>query len=388
MTLVVDNSQPAAAPRTVYRRRRSTFRRRRPYGRTYKTRRYGRTRRFSRRRMINYAVALHRMPKFLRAQINPFDANVSGVKIPDSNTYPSGTIKVEDTWGFTSDANGLVCKAFFPTVTNTIVSHVANTSTSWTWQGAYAGGTDSTRKASIVANCQLIRPCAHGLKFMCTGAPTAVTGSVHVAVVAHNVFGKATWNLPTSITDLSNAMFYKRYPLAQFTQQSLTVVNKFLDCTSQRYFDPSSDVVDNATDVTLHTSGWACVLICIEGAPANTTIAGVEEVLHIETIPIKGGIESVSPAAAFNVDTQQTVSHMAGNTPASYAEQEEQSYLQEVAAAIGNGARTGLSNAISNYFAPAAGHLAYAGVSYAARRAFGIPGVTNYRNPSAFETLM
>ena len=389
-TLSFDNSAPAAPVRTTYRRR-TTRRRRSMFSRGrygYRRSRFSRRRYGYRRRSAMNAIRLHQMHKFVRAQINPFDANVIGVKIPDSNTYPSSPIKIEDAFsGVMTDANGLKALAFIPMLKNNVILHTPATSASWTWAAAYAGGSDSGRSAAVKAQFSLVRPVAHGLRVTCSGAPTAITGNLHVAIVAQSDFGKTTWNFPTSLSEMSNCMFYKKYPLAQFTQQGLTIVNKFLDCTSTKYIDPASDGIDNSTDVGFQTNGWATILVVVEGAPVTTSVLSIEEVLHMEAIPLVTGLDTSSPAAAFDVGVQQTVSRMAGQVPAAYADTDEQSYLQEVAATIGGGISRGASNFYRNAFLPAVGRAAYAGVGYAVNRAFGLPGVTNFRNPSAFQTL-
>jgi len=389
MTLIVDNSASSPARRSYTRRaprRRASFRRRRS---TYSRGRYGRRRTYGMRRRRRFSRAdIHNLPKFVQAQIDPFDTDAIGVKIPDSNTYPSTTIKVEDTFnGLVTDANGVKAMVFLPMLKNNFIQHTPASASSWTWQAAYGGGTDSSRLASIVTNNSLIRTCAHGLKITCTAAPTAVQGSLHVAILASSDFGRTTWNFADNISQLSNAMFYKRYPLAMLTQQTLTVVNKFLDCTSTLYSDPNSDGIDNAGDTALQTNGWAVIVVVIEGASPGATVVSIEQIMHLEGIASRSGVASVSPASPFNVSVQETVSRMAGQTSAAFVDQERSDYVGQVLGSLGQGLSRGMNTAFNNYVLPAAGRAAYAGVGYATRRAFGLSGVTNYRNPSAFQTL-
>lgn len=394
MTLVVDNSAPAAAAAPAYRRsyRRRTTRYRRPaYRRSYRRSRYGRRRRYS--RVSRGVVGLHKLPKFIKAQIDPFDRSVGGVKIPDSNTYPSTALTSEDQWlGQSTDANGLCAYAFLPSLKNAKVNHTASSTSAWTWSAAYAGGEDSGRLTSIANNYTLVRPVAHGIKISCSGAPTTTTGNLHVAIVAATSFGKSTWNLPVNISQMSNGMFYKKYPLAMFTQQTLTIVNKFIDCTATRYLDPSSDGVASAVDVEFQTNGWATICIAVEGGPASTALLAIEEVLHLEAIPKVEAVDSSSSAAPFNINTLQGASHLAGNVPAAFTEQERQSYFQDVTAAVQGGVYDAASSAYHSYGLPfvrrAAGFATSAALSYAARRVYGLPGITDYRNPSAFTTYM
>jgi len=380
MTLVVDNSPAAAGGfRSSYRKR--------PYRRKAKRKPRKKARRKTRKKAT--IADLHRLPKFSKAQIDPFDPSCDGVKIPDSNTYPSTSLRVEDQFlAQTTDANGLKASFFMPFLENTKVNHTASTASAWTWSAAFGGGEDSTRQSAIASNYTLCRPVAHGLKISCSAAPTSITGNLHVAIVAATNFGKTTWNMPVNITELSNGMFYKKYPLAMFTQQTLTVVNKFIDVTASRYVDPGSDGVANAIDSEFQTNGWAAIVVAIEGAPANTSVLAIEQVVHYEAIPKVEAVDSASPAAAYNVNTLQQSSRLAGQVPAAFTEQERQSYLHDVIGAIGQG----VYGAYGNVFLPGVRSASYAAasaaLSYAARRSYGIPGITQFRNPSAFQSLM
>lgn len=382
MTLVVDNSTPAPAARS-YRRR--SYRRR-----SYRRPRYSRRRMYRRRfpRRFRGITSVQQLPKFVAAQVDPFNDFVDGVKIPDSNTYPSCALRICDTYSaLTTDANGLIAYAGFPNTKCTFVNHTAATSSSWTWAAAFGGQHSSDRQTSLAANYGLYRPVAHGIRISCSGAPTSVTGNVHVAIVSNDLFGKTTWNLPTNLTQLSNAMFYRKYPLAQFTQQSLTVVNKFMDCTSQRYIDCASDGAENATDFMMHFSGWGAIIIVVESAPATTAVLNLENVLHIEAIPLASGLDNGSPAAPFNTRILEEVSRMAGRIPGAFTEQETPSYFAQISSSVGQGMRSYGEQMFYRSILPAAARVGYAAAGLAARRVFGIPGVTDFRNRSAWERL-
>ena len=90
-------------------------------------------------------------------------------------------------------------------------------------------------------------------------------------------------------------MFYRRYPLSTFTQQSLTLVNKFLDQTASRYLDPESDGIATADDDSFQSNGWATIVVAVEGSTVATNVIQAENVLHIEAIPDKNGISTATP---------------------------------------------------------------------------------------------
>nr|WPR18668.1 MAG: coat protein [Chemarfal virus 53] len=390
MTLVVDNS-PSAAPRSSYRRR--AYRRRRPMYRRRSYRRRTTRRRSARRSRKMSLMDLEKLPKFIKAQIDPFKDDVDGVKIPDSNTYPSTALKIEDQFtGQGTDANGLRAQAFTPFLINTAINAVGATSSSWTWPAAFGGGVNSRTSTAVFNSYGLCRPVAHGLRITCNYAPQTIQGNIHIAVYATSDFNKTTWNFPVNISEMTNAMFYKKYPLAQFTQQGLTVVNKFLDCTSTKYVDPSSDGVATSTDVGFQTNGWAVILVVVEGGPASAaSVYSVDSVIRMEAIPNATGVDNASPAAPFNVGIQQTVSRMAGQIPATFADQEEQSYLTQVAGQLSQGLSLAGNTIFNDYVLPTARRAGYAAgaaaFGYARNRFYGIPGITQFRNGSPFATL-
>nr|WAE43224.1 MAG: capsid protein [Cressdnaviricota sp.] len=345
MTLVVDNSPTATATRSYTRRaprRRRRYTRRR---RGYKRRSFRSLQRgFKRQRRRTKS-------KFLAAQVNPFDASVDGVKIPDSNTVQSTPVKIEDQWnGAATDANGLTAIAFMPTLVNNRVNCVANTASSWTWSAAFGGGTDSSKKQSMIDNYDLFRACSHGVRVTCSAAPTTITGNLHVAIATTSNFGQTTWTFPTNIADLSNCVGYRKFPLAMLTQQGVTVVNKFLDCTMTQYMSCSSDGYSaTGTDNTKQTNGWAAVMIVVEGAPNNTAVLSITEVSHLEAIPKVAAIDTSTPAAPYNVETLQETSRLAGGISPAYTDAESPLHAQQADQLTGGGMWSQFSAGVRSY---------------------------------------
>lgn len=347
------------------------------YRRKYTPKRRART---TKRRVTKRRVAPRRhtrMSKFVLANIDPFNSNAEGAKIPDSNTYPSAVLKVEDETTTTSDATyGLAAQAWRPYPTGTRINATAASSNSWTWTAAYGGQGNSTRLSSITSNFSLVRPVAHGIRIYAPTAPTSTTGFLHVAIVAQSEAG-TTWAYPTSIAQMNNCMFYQRFPLAMLTQKSVTVVNKFLDASATRYVDPSFDLAAQATDLTFHTEGWAAIILVVEGAPVNTGAVVVEQIVHLEAIPLASGVNTATPAAPFNISSLEAVSRVAGHTPAAVVQGEEQGYMQQAMDALGGGAW----DYLRPYAYQAGRYAAHAGMRYVGR---GIAGVTTARLQSGF----
>jgi hypothetical protein len=315
------------------------------------------------------------------ANINPFDQNADGCKIPDSNTYPSTSIRIEDEVQLTTDATfGGHTRAFRPYLNGHNVVATTASANSWTWTAAYGNGNASARLSSVTSNYALVRPVAHGIRITSPLATTTAAGYVHVCVYAQSEAG-STWALPLNVSQLNNCMFYQRFPLSVLTQRAVTVVNKFLDSTSGRYFDPNTDMATPATDLSFQTEGWATILVTIEGAGLSQNCVNVETIIHMEATPLFSGINSASPAAPFNISSLESVSRVAGHTPAAFLQGEEQSYLSQAAQALGQGAQSAFGDALPRYAYGFGRAAAGAALRYAGN---GIPGVTSARLQSGF----
>lgn len=335
---------------------------------------YGRKRPYAKRRSYRYSRPKRRVTrrkktvpisKFTLAQLDPFSEKVMGVKIPDVNTQPSSTVVVEDEYTMASDATyGVSVNVFRPLITAFAVSGTPAGPGGWTWSAGYGGVTNSSKRATIIANNTAVRSCSHGLRISCALAPTSVTGFVHIAIVTESEFSKTTWSFPTTVSQLQTSQWYKRVPLAMLTQRPFKVVNKILDHNGFRYIDPSSDLADTATDMTLHTSGWANVIVAVTGVPVSTNCLSVESILHLETLPSPGSAQTVTPAANASSQAVEQATNVANSSPAVFEEGAFGNFLQGAANAAGevggalydatlHGARQAGYNAISGLGAAA-----------------------------------
>jgi len=328
--------------------------------------------------------------KFELGQINPFDKNVYGAKIPDSNTQPSTTSVSEDRVVFTGSATDMAqCKAFFPNVTVNSVASTDSSSTSWTWSAAYGGGTTSSVRAAFLASFAGVRPVAHGIRISSQAAPTTTTGFVHIAVFPLETFGNSTWNLPLNLSQMAQLPWYRRYTIASLTQTPVIVVNKFLDCTATRYVDPSSSLVENSSNAMFQfAGGWCAVLVAVEGQTVLTSNLSVENLAHFETIPAfgtgSGNVFGTSPAAPFSTQKLESVSRVAGHVDAAFNDDPASlnDRLREVTSIISQGAGTAAGELYNSYIRPAAWGAGYsatmAGAGYLAGRLArygGMPGI-------------
>jgi len=393
MTLVVDNSVPAAPARSY-----SRYARRRPARYARRRPRYNRRRRFTRRRRA--FQSRRRLSRFLLGQIDPFSGQVDGAKVPDSNTYPSTAVRIEDTFaGLTTNVDGLYVAAFNPFLKNKKVVGTGATPSTWTWTADYGGGTDSTRLANMRSSFELYRTCAHGVRVTCTGAPTNVTGSLHVCVYAPSQYGSTSWNFPRSISEMLNCAFYQKFPLAALTQQGLTIVNKVLDHNAFRYVDPDSTQFNTGTSpgvsgpatynanngptgVEIQTPGWATIFVVIEGGNGLTALLNVEDCMHLEATPLRDAIDTSTAPAMFSTQELEQMSHLSSQIPAAHVDSENANYQQQIIAALSSGTQAAGRRIFSGYVLPGLRSAAYYGTGYAFSRAIGLPGITTLRNRS------
>lgn len=240
--------------------------------------------------------------KYLRSHIDPFDESVDGVKIPDANSQPSVPLKAEDSFSVsTGVGETLAAVALNPTTYKTLVTGTYATASTWTWAAAYGGATSSGKNTKLVTDMDLARPVAHGCRITSGLAPTTVTGFLHVAVFTQSLYNQSTWVYPTSLSDLSNVPGYKRIPLSRLTSEGLTIVNRPLDCTAQRYYDVNAPTMADAGIMEFHVPNqWASIVIVVEGVAASTTPIAIENVIHLECIPRASSIGQATPAASYN----------------------------------------------------------------------------------------
>jgi len=353
-----------------------------------------RRRRTTRRASRGMLPSFRRSPKLTKfelAQLNPFDKRVLGVKIPDSNTQPSDTFRSEDRYAVTTAVTDLArCNAYMP---NLIANQIAATNasaTAWTWPASYGGVTNSSVSSDANTSFVGIRPCGHGVRLSSPLAPTAVTGFVHIGIYPVNT-STSTWALPTSLSQLSNLPWYRRFTLAQLTQKSVTVVNKFIDVTSTRYSNPGSDLVDTGTDIGFQfAGGWCAIIIAIEGAPiGGGTALSVENLAHFEAMPLNSASNtgSFSPAAPYDTNEMEGVSRLGGATSGIFVEGEEDSVVSQGMNALSRGAAAAAGEIYENAVLPAARGLGYAATyaaygaarRYAGRYDGGMPGINTPR---------
>jgi len=341
---------PRRASRRSYRRAPARrYRRAAPRRRSYRRRaapRYPNGRATSRRPAAT-------LTQFELGQVNPFDKRVMGVKIPDSNTQPSDTFVAEDRVAITGAATDLaICRAFQPNMRYMVAASTNSSSTAWTWGTYAAASTESAYSTDAAANFIGLRPVSHGVRLSSALSPTLATGFVHIGIYPSSQHNSANWELPLNISQMTNLPFYRRFTLASLTQRSVTVVNKFIDITAQRYIDTDSDLVSAIGVNELHfETGWCSIIIATEGAPVLSSNLSIENICHFEALPKFSSTLTLgsTPAANFNVREMEDVSRLSAKSSGIILEGEENEAIGHAVRAIGREALRAAGNYATAY---------------------------------------
>jgi len=291
--------------------------------------------------------------KFMMAQIDPFEPNVQGAKIPDANSVPSVGFPMTELLSLsTFTAGDTRCWAFMPTATNAIVPSTSIAG-GWTWPTTFSGSINWTKRSDLTATFELTRPVAHGIRISCPNAPTSTTGFVHIAVAYESFNNVTSWPWPQDVTGFSGYQQYKRVTLASLTQSPLTIINKYVDETAFRYTSPDRfdgpQSGENTPNLRLQFNtpySWGAILIAIEGASSAAPLQ-VEQILHLEGIPkstsfLMGGI-----AASYNPGLLTATSNMVARNDIAHTEEQQASYVSQALSNAYSGASSVISTVVS-----------------------------------------
>lgn len=308
-----------------------------------------------------------KLGKYPLSQIDPFDERVSGVKLPDANTVPSASLCLQDEVILPTVLQTCACFAFLPMPSAQSVTAVSATASTWAWPSGYTVSAN-TKNATVISSYTALRPIAHAIRLSCGTAPTTTVGFVHIGLGPVDGQAATGWastkGMPTSLADMSNLGWYRRYPLSMFTQKTLTVVNKFLDDTSQRYMSSSAANGGYGTaGATTNSFGvnWCTVFVAVEGVATGTNALNADIIMHLEGLPSIGGLIQASPAAPSDPREFDNTSFAAANVAAAHWDDEAAANarqfvngMNEAAAVSGSG-----SGASTTFDYPAVARYVY-----------------------------
>lgn len=175
---------------------------------------------------------------------------------------------------------------------------------------------------------------------------------------------------------MTECPFYRRVTLASLTQNSLIVVNKYLDQTAFRYIDTGSNEAFDATKGSFHVpSSWMGIMVVVEGHSAiiGQSIVNVETIGHFEGQSKFGGLNTDGAAEPGNIYVQQQSANASSRSPASFMDNSQEAFqraanmasnfVSSAATTAGQGFATGVANAMGGAVANAMGGQGMDGVN-------------------------
>jgi len=376
----------------VYRQKKRTpvrrYRRRNAYSAPRRT--YTRRRAPSRRTKAPCKCPSELSPgaKWAIAQLDPFDPNCLGAKIPDSNTFPSIANTDTDIVSLAaSAATFLAGIAFRPQYTWGTVTGVGAAGVVG-WGATYSTlASNRVKRTDYATTMELTRPVAHAIRMSSPIAPTTATGFVHIALAVETQFSTSSWAYPTTVAEIAGCQYYKRVTLASLTQSPLTVINKWVDDTGFRYSSPATDQTSTNSAGFQSDYGWANIVVIVEGGPTTGTLLSFEHILLSEGIPQKSSVIIGTQAASNSPGALAAVGEMSNEQSPFHTEAEQENYITRGANAIAQGAAQAGEAVFNNVGVPLLQRLGQRAVGVAATMAYasmtgtgGLPGVNSNPN--------
>jgi hypothetical protein len=261
-----------------------------------------RTRRNRRRRLKNKLNA--RGPSagcdpldhaYLRSQVVPFSTTVDGVKVPDSYSFPTSTIKSNSSFnlsGFSATGNqyGIWCFTPYDEVAYNVPSVLSA-------GGVANWGTTNGASSAVNTNLDLLaaqyRPVAGGVKITCTQPLTAAQGYMyfcHIPLLLTGGQGN-TGDFPTTEAQMAQYPTADRYSLAELCERPIVIpFRKVSDfCTQWHQTNGSASFpVPGSSNVS--DAGWCAVFVFINSGSASVQpTLNVERRTHLEYVPMPSG---------------------------------------------------------------------------------------------------
>lgn len=256
------------------------------------------------------------LPQFTLAQLNPFDRQAFGVKVPDDNTAMSSTFTTMDQVQFNTvvgNASNLV--AFTPNPRFFAIPCVegAAGAGSWTAVAAFGGATTTSKFSSIDASYSVARPVAHAIRLTSALSVNNAVGYVHICLYTPSRFADTTWEVPLSLSQMIDQPGYQRISISSLTQTPVMVVNKYVGPSAWIYTGVN-DGNNSATTsgVPAVPMGWQYICVAVSGTTALTTSLDIEAICHYEGQLFRGALNENDAAAAPNMVTMEATAEVVG----------------------------------------------------------------------------
>lgn len=257
-----------------------------------------------------------RADKFLLANLEPFDDQAFGAKVPDSSTYPTLALHSSCYTVLANTAGGFAAMAFYPSLAQMLYAPGTIAATLVWAAGTSYSGTDYATLGSVMSQYRVV---GGGLKIRCIESMTAAKGTLTICHAPWDISGAVTGisQFPTTRSTMLKMPLADQYSVASITTTPVFVPFRRTDAGSERY--RYQDYPASASPYAETAPGWAAIILFAEGVTASISGIEVEVVLHIEAI--QAGVDTLlTPTAAAppNTKSMDRVYSLVGSSQSSH----------------------------------------------------------------------
>jgi hypothetical protein len=233
------------------------------------------------------------MPKFLLANIDPFNVAARGAKVPDDDSSFSFPIDDQNSTAAVSDGTyGAVAYGILADINNYAIINATTTgSTTVTWSANWNQQYATASITALQSSSSMYRIVGYGVKLTCPMPLTSCAGNVHVCYFPIDLanVGYST-TVPTTVGSMVKMPGYCQYPLGSLIKDDAYISGRVTGTDSYAYRDINAVIGGSTRQNTAVTVeyGWMGILIFVEGAPTSTPVLEIETVYHIEGIAKPG----------------------------------------------------------------------------------------------------
>lgn len=281
------------------------------------------------------------------AAINPFHPDCAGVRLPDESMFPSIPYNGTARRALTVNASGSLAFAIQPRISATFYEALpANVNSAGTIS-SWAGGTitSMTNYAPVVAQFDLFRHVAWGVRIIGNSSLTATSGTLYGAYIPNyyaNAVTPTEW--PTTPDQIIALPWSVMIPVVDLVTEAQIFPAKRVDIGSTRYRNLGYPTV--GPDQMESSDGWGSFIFIVTGGGAAASSLQVEVVYRTEMIP-QPTASVISTGSSFPASSAEmdSVSNISSVLPMSYTETSDPGFFEGVVLE----AQTRMSNLWSSY---------------------------------------
>lgn len=168
---------------------------------------------------------------------------------------------------------------------------------------------------NVIANAELVRTVAFGIKITTRANPQTVSGVVHVCPIPDDLTSPS-WTFPSTPSALYAMPGYTRIPLANLSSDYILAPGRWADYSAFRYMDPGYIITSSTTQ--LQSSGWSNIAVFVESTASIPNIVDVDIIHHWEFQPkmsVSAGIIEPTDAADYSPSLMGAVKYVVARMP-------------------------------------------------------------------------